>query len=1244
MTAINGIESPKRQARSPRVRILSLSAAIGMAALLSLPAAAQTISQNPLQAGGNVPGNLLLTPSVEFPTMDSVANLGSYDVNRTYVGYFDPDKCYEYSRDTVNTDERDSRFIPRSTTTTRTCTSRWSGNFMNWATTQTIDPFRKALTGGYRVTDTTTLTVLEKARSDSNSSNSYFPNRSISGNTTLVQGATPATWGGNFNLRVSRLGNEMVFTNGGTLGDAGSNFTGTTTNYQGTGTVTSLAGAADNNLYRVIVRVEVCNTSFVEPNCKRYGSNYKPEGLIQQYSDRIRFSAFGYLNDDSVSRDGAVLRARQKYVGPTRLDSSNSWVANAAAEWDSTTGVMAINPDSADATATGTVVGITIPNSGVMNYINKFGEGPALASTKTTGKSYDPVSELYYTAVRYLKNLGNVPEYTDLTGSDQNKYNQADGFPVITSWDDPIQYACQNNAILGIGDVYTHRDKNLPGSGTSGADEPTKPDNVTADTTINVRTATDKVFALEGLSIDTSASSWSGRNNSAFIAGLAYDSHTKDMRTDLTGKQTTSTFWVDVRENQTLEGRARNQYWLATKYGGFDVPDDFGDPYARSTALPTGWWGSGETLATGDIRPDNFYVASEADKMVESLRRAFAKIAAESSGSASSLASNSTRLDTTTRTFQAQFFTGSWRGELTSYDILDDGTLSTTALWRASEQLITATAGTAWQTRNVKVNAGGSLVAFTHANLTVAQQAALTVNMVDYLRGDRSKEESQTAGTLRTRVRVLGDIVNSAPLFVGKPNPNLYRTATFTGASTYNSFATNATILARTPIVYVGANDGMLHAFNADTGAEVFAFVPSVAISNGLAQYTSPSYVHKYFVDGEITVSDIYDTASSSWKTVLVGTMGRGGPGVFALDVTNPTSPALLWEMNASTITGLGRNIGRPVIAQVANGDWRVIFGNGPDSTGGTSQLIQIRVGSSSNGTVTATAASATTDSGLTAVLARDSNADGFADTAYAGDLQGYVWKFTGLSGTPVVLQLFRALDPANAAQPITAAPLVGRDPATGQIWVFVGTGKYLIEADLANNQVQTWYGLKDGVATITGRAALVSRAILAEGTVGSVAARVIASGTAADLVGMSGWYIDLISPVSGAVGERMVVPNRFQGEGLIGTTRIPRPGNPCSPAGSGWVMSISPFTGGRLPLTYFDVNGDDSFNESDMLCVSGTCYHVSGIGFPDSMPNNPIFIGDEMYLTLDNGDTPQFGVQGSSVQATRMSWRELFQ
>lgn len=1211
------------------------------------------VSQSPLSVGGDVPGNLLLTPSVEHPTVNSVANLGSYSGTATFVGYFDSAKCYTYYYDAT---EANRYFYATSlaSTTNHSCTGalEWSGSFLNWAATQTIDPFRKALTGGLRVRDTTTETWLEKARSDGNASNQYYPNRTITGNATLIAQATPASWT-NIYIRVANFGNRMVFASTNIVGTAGTTPLPTTTAYTGT-TLT----AAHIAVYEVNVRVKVCDTAVsLESNCVGYPSasptHYKPEGLIQKYSDRIRYSAFGYLNDSTQTRDGGVLRARQKFVGPYTLsfNSTNGWVEsdNTAKEWDADTGVLIQNPDATDANSTTTAISggsgyvaanHAITNSGVINYINKFGQ-----MTTANHKGTDPVSELYYAALRYLKNQGNVPAYTNLSGTAATRYQYADGFPVITNWTNPVQYACQNNAFLGIGDVYTHVDKNLPGN-TNMTLEPTRPAEVSADS-LNVTTLMQKVWEMEfGTTSYPIPMPQGATSNSPYIAALAYHAHTTDLSSAFEGLQTASTYWVDVRENQTLQPPGRNQYWLASKYGGFTVPDDFNP--LTATALPAGSWESDETITANDSvarpRPENFYVASQAQQMIESLTRAFAKIAAESRGSASSLAANSTRLDTETRTFQAQFLSGIWGGELNAYSVDEDGELSTDPVWNATEDMMAG--ASAWSTRNILLNTDADLQleSFLWTNLTAHQQSRLlSANVVNYLRGERANEESYTAGTLRVRGSVLGDIVNSTPLFIGAPNATLHSSAGYAGASTYQAWATDAARLTRTPMVYVGANDGMLHAFNANNGAEVFAFIPNSAIDNNLSDYSDPLYEHKYFVDGETAAAEIYDTATSSWRTILIGSLGRGGPGIFALDVTVPANPSLLWELDADDIPQLGKNLGRPVIAQVASGDWRVFLGNGPDSGDGA-YMISVRLGSTSNGDIAVYATDTSSTNGMTALLLRDTDSDTFADTAYAGDLEGAVWKIGNIGGTPTSIKLFQTADSGGTAQPITAAPLVGRDPNTGYVWVFFGTGKYLNEDDLSDTSVQTWYGIIDSGTTIAGRSELVERSILLEVEVAGIAARVIEAGAATDMVGRKGWYMDLVSPGGGGErGERMVVPNRFQGQTLIGTTRIPEYTDACSPGGSGYVMAISPFTGARLVNTFFDMNGDGMSNDSDKYCISASnCVPISAVGF-DSSPNNPIFIENVMQVGLDDGSTETMQTFGSSVEASRMSWRELF-
>ena len=403
---------------------------------------------------------------------------------------------------------------------------------------------------------------------------------------------------------------------------------------------------------------------------------------------------FGYLNDSNMLRDGGVLRARQKFVGQNMIVPGSGQAPNPYAEWNATTGVLVGNPNPADATATASQFSISVVNSGVINYLNKFGE-----MTTNPHKSYDPVSELYYTALRYVRHLGNVSEYTSMAGaSDADRARYADGFPVITAWDDPIQYSCQKNVILGIGDVYTHRDKNLPGS-TYTADEPAKPAAVSSDNGVNVLTWTDRVGQLEGLGNIADKNDWSGRNNSAYIAGLAYYANTTDLRPDVPGTQTLSTHWVDVLEAQTLEAPVENQYYLATKYGGFTVPADTDfDPATFVGPLPEDWWHSNdETLVSFGSRanpagysfprPDNYYLAGEADQMVESLTSAFARISAEVRSSASSVAANSTRVANDTAVFQAAFDSHHWSGELLAFRVDMDGSIAADPTWDASARL-----------------------------------------------------------------------------------------------------------------------------------------------------------------------------------------------------------------------------------------------------------------------------------------------------------------------------------------------------------------------------------------------------------------------------------------------------------------------------------------------------------------------------------------------------------------------------
>ena len=1197
-----------RVAGSPN-RIRRFANALGAMMLImagTTPAYAE-VAQSPLYlGGGNVPGNLTLVPSVEWPTINSVANLGeTYDYRRTYVGYFDARKCYEYY---YSSTEANRHFYPTGWTADHRCTGsdEWSGNFMNWVATQTIDPFRSVLTGGYRAKDTTSQTWLEKARHDGQGGTNIYPDRSLPNNYT-VQGAVAANSWSSFKARIQGLGTKMRFTRTGDL-------------YSGSATAYNPAddGPYSSVTYEVSVRVKVCVDGFLEPNCRAYSGSYKPEGLIQQYSDQLRIGIFGFLNDHNMLRDGGVLRARQKFVGPTMVEPGVGQVANPNQEWDPVTGVLFTNPDPADASAT------SVSNSGAINYLNKFGQ-----LTTYNHKSHDPVSELYYTALRYLKDQGNVPEYSSIPGATGIAADQAtDRFPVITAWDDPVQYACQTNVILGIGDVNTHRDKNLPGS-SYGADEPSMPASVAADDTVNVVTETNRVASLEGISIGHNP--FTGRQNSAFIAGLAWDAHTRDIRIDFPGKQTVSTHWVDVMEAQVLQPPARNQYYLAAKYGGFRPPEDF-DPDTHSGALPLDWWHSnGDILAPSSgssfYRPDNYYLAGEAADMVDSLTAAFARISAEVRSSASSVAANSTRLGADTAVFQAAFDSTNWSGDLQAFRINEDGTIAATAAWSAAARLDALTDFNT-NNRNLLTIAppvaagGGSFVSttgaeFTWSDLASTQQDALrqvpgggtpvdvTVaqDRLDYLRGWRDQE--QPLGNFRKRDSRLGDIVNSDPQFVHTQDFGyalLDQSTAFAGlgaGQAYLDYRQSASYQSRPPMVIVAANDGMLHGFNASLdgsgGEELFAFVPNAAYEN-LYELTLPEYAHRFFVDGSPRVADAW--IGSTWRTMAIGVTGGGGRSVFALDITDPTSmseSSVKWEF---THPSMGYTLGQPAVAPLPNGQFGVVVTSGYD-TGEDDGVIWIL--SPSDGSIIHSFT--LQDSGeLGSPLVVDLNSDRVADRIYVGDTDGNLWRLdlagsstsdwhapAGLLSGGTTLPLFVARDDNGLPQAITA-PLSSAFNDKGLHTIFFGTGSfYRVDDNVVPDDppVDTFYGIIDRGEPIALRSDLLEQEILAEVTVSGTRVRGV---TANDIAGHKGWYLDLEWPAAyggpGPAGERVVSRAAVRGDRVIFATLIPNP-DPCSFGGDSWVMELNTFDGGRLDYSVFDLNNDAEFDGDDWITIT---------------------------------------------------------
>ncbi len=600
------------------------------------------------------------------------------------------------------------------------------------------------------------------------------------------------------------------------------------------------------------------------------------------------------------------------------------------------------------------------------------------------------------------------------------------------------------------------------------------------------------------------------------------------------------------------------------------------------------------------------YLASDQATLTAALNTIFLDIESKVS-STTSLATNSTRLETGTVIYQAKFNSTDWSGRVlaytltangTIYDPDGDGNIEEDALWD------TDTAGKipAHGSRKIYTWNGTQGIEFkvsTWSSLDASQQTALIStgtltdgqNRLNWIRGDQSNEKP--SGTLRKRTKLLGDIVDSDPLYVD---------------------ATKSQYVGATKMLYVGANDGMLHAFDATTGVEKFAFVPKAVFSR-FANLTSPSYAHQFFVDGSPQVGD------ANGKAILLGTTGAGGRSVFALDVSNPDSfdaSKVLWEY---TDTDLGYTIGQPSIGRLQNGTWVAILGNGYQSDNSRAFLYVINLATGALiAKINTGAGSAATPNGLATptLLVDPDDTNKSVVAAYAGDLLGNLWKFdlTGslsstttpaFSGAP----LFKARDLDGNIQPITAPPAISVHPRASDAtqprhgyMVFFGTGKYFEVGDHAAiaSPVQSLYGIWDtsvlnsgtwtsGTAiTATDRSVLQQQEILSETTAVGNEFRVL-SKNPIDWDTKRGWYLDLMVGNT-RVGERVTDQATLYSGRAIFITRIPvLPSNICDTAtGDSWIMSVSMETGGRLldstgaDKVILDVNRDGSFNEYDNI------------------------------------------------------------
>lgn len=520
----------------------------------------------------------------------------------------------------------------------------------------------------------------------------------------------------------------------------------------------------------------------------------------------------------------------------------------------------------------------------------------------------------------------------------------------------------------------------------------------------------------------------------------------------------------------------------------------------------------------------------------------------------------------------------------------------------------------------------------------------------DYALIDRTNDDKVHYRDFRKRSSVLGDIMNSGTVYVHKDDLGYGSTnIAVDGKDTYNSYIT--TKAGNKPVVYVGANEGMLHAFNAeitgtDMGKELFAYVPAKIYQN-LSALTDLTYgkSHKYFVDGTPTVSDVY--LGGGWKTYLVGGLRAGGKGIYALDITNPTSFSadnVKWEFTDADDSALGLTFGQLQIAAVSDTQWAAIFGNGYNSS---SQQPALYIVDLSNGDLITridvpSTAPATLPNGLSTPFLFDRNGDGImgnevedGDAIYAGDLHGNLWKFekgtsgwiVGNGGAP----LFTARNASNQVQAITGQPRAVLLPKSyeqgvdetktkvdiyfgSKVMVYFGTGRYLEAGDLTNDEVQTFYGVVDSSSPATvSRSDLLRQTVDASNvTAGSRQGRTVSNTlpttfeTAHNGSAPKGCYLDLPAtpginppiPSERITSAPLIKFFRTLEPRLILVTSTPS-SDPCEGGGTSWLMQLS-LNCGQLTERSFDTNNDQQVGDGD-VAVSGVQLRTM-VGMSDNL------------------------------------------